>query len=299
MDMRKYLFFIFAALLVSAGTARACEFCTLHNGLGQYNNQGDFFSVTYRTTSATTTVSGGTVQPSTGDRLDIATLQAYYQHAFSDKLKGSLVVPYISKTAKSFGAQVDSSSGLGDAVAMLRYTFMGNEEWFFAGIAGVKLPTGAKKTDTATNALSPDLVIGTGSTDPLVGFVYNRNFSNWNCSFDMLYKLSGTGYDGYQYGNVLNWGLNGYYRFNDNFNAGLGAISEITAADNDTNGTVTGTSGTVPDTGGTVIFAQPAVQYTNANFYAELAYQLPVYRNFTGTQLVVDNKLLVSLRYAF
>jgi hypothetical protein len=122
---------------------------------------------------------------------------------------------------------------------------------------------------------------------------------NWNFSADALYKFSGVGYDGYQFGNVFNWGLNGYYRFNDNFNAGLGLVSEVMAADNDTKGTVTGAAGTVANTGGSVIFAQPTIQYVNGNIYADLSYQTPISRNFTGSQNVVDNKLILGLRYAF
>lgn len=290
---------VLIAMLSLATAAQACEFCTLHNGLGQYNNQSDFVSLTYRTTYASTTVTGGSVQPSTGNSLAINTIQAYYQHSFSDQLKGSLVLPTIDKTTKANGVKTDSSSGIGDAVAMLRYTVWGDATQFFGVIGGLKLPTGAKKDAVGTSTFSPDLVLGTGSTDPLLGFVYNHNIENWNYSFDALYKMSMKGYDGYQFGNVLNWGLNGYRAMNDHFNIGLGAIGEIMAADSDNDGKVSGTSGTVSNTGGNVIFAQPTIQYTNAGFYAEIAYQLPVYRNFTGTQLVVDNKLLLSLRYAF
>lgn len=179
---------------------------------------------------------------------------------------------------------------------MARYTFWGDAAQFAAAIVGVKLPTGGKKsvTDPAdgATAFSPDLAIGTGSTDPLLGAVYNHNIGNWSHSADALNKFSGKGYDGYQFGNVLNLGLSCYYRMHDNFNAGLGLAGEITAADKDGNGTV-------ENTGGAVFFASPAVQYTQDNIYAELACQLPVYRNFTGTQLVVDNKIIVSVRYAF
>ncbi len=298
--MKRIVFMALALAALYAPASHACEFCTLHNGLGQYNNQGDLVSVTYRMTTASTTVDGGSaVQPSTGEKLVINTTQLYYQHSFSDALKVQAVLPNIQKTASTNGTTDDSSSGLGDAILMARYTFWGDATQFAAAIVGAKLPTGAKKDATGTTVFSPDLALGTGSTDPLVGIVYNHNIGNWNYSADALYKIAGKGYDGYQFGNVLNLGLNGYYGFHEYFNAGLGLAGEIMAADKDNDGTVTGTSGTVDNTGGTVFFASPALQFTMKNFYAELAYQLPVYRNFTGTQLVVDNKLIFSVRYAF
>ncbi|MBI5178511.1 MAG: hypothetical protein HZA04_04565 [Nitrospinae bacterium] len=297
--MKKIVIAVISCLALSVSAAQACEFCTVHNGLGQYNNQGDFVSLAYRSTYASTTVDGGSsVQSGHDHNLSINTVQAYYQHSFSENLKGQLVVPYLQKKQNHDG-ESDSSSGLGDVIAMLRYTVWGDHDQFLAVMGGLKLPTGTKKNENGTNTFSPDLALGTGSTDPLIGLVYNHNIGLWNYSLDALYKFSGKGYDGYQFGNVLNLGLNGYYTLNNNFNIGAGFLSETTAADNDSDGTVTGAAGTVDSTGGTVIFAQPAIQYTRENFYAELAYQLPVYRNFIGTQLVVDNKLVLSVRYAF
>lgn len=300
--MKKTLVKSIAVLILLASSpfsAMACEFCTMHNGLGQFNNQGDFVSVTYRSTTASTYITGSTVQPWNNYSLNINTTQLYYQHSFSSDLKGSLVIPMISKSLNNAGV-LDTSSGLGDVIAMGRYSLLQDDDSFFAIQAGVKLATGNKASTKATPAiLSPDLVLGTGSTDPLAGVVYNRNMGNWNFSADALYKFSGTGYDGYQFGNVFNWGLNGYYRFNENFNAGLGLVSEVMAADNDTTGTVSGAVGTVANTGGSVIFAQPTIQYVNGNIYADLSYQVPISRSFTGNQNVVDNKLIFGLRYAF
>jgi hypothetical protein len=290
--MKRIAIFALALIAIYATKGHACEFCALHNGLGQYNNQGDFISLAYRMTTASTIVTGGTVEPSTGDKLTINTAQFYYQHSVSDELKVMAVLPYIQKTSSTNGETNDASSGIGDPILMARYTFWGDPARQFAAvIVGVKLPTGAKKTDP-DGAFSPDLVIGTGSTDPLIGGVYSHNIGNWNYSADALYKFSGKGYDDYQFGNMLNLGLNGFYRFHDNFNVGMGLVGEITDADKNSDGTVA-------DTGGSVFFANPTIQYTVDDFYAELSYQVPAYRNFTGTQLVVDNKVIVSLRYAF
>lgn len=296
--MKKIFTLIVLAVVVGrSGYASACEFCTLHNGLGQYNNQGDFISLTERYTTATTFVTGGgtvTTNPAPY-AIYINTVQLMYQHAFSEDLKLAASLPYFSK--RSTGAVEDSSGGPGDLNAMLRYTLWGDHEQFFAVMGGLKLPTGAKKT--TEGVFNTDLVLGSGSIDPLLGFVYSHNIGGWSYSLDALYKISGKGYDGYQYGNVLNLGLGGYYRVQTNWNLGLGLASEIMAADNDADANGTGTAGTVANTGGTVVFASPTIQYTNMNNYLEVSYQLPVYRNFTGSQTVVDNKIILAYRHAF
>jgi hypothetical protein len=290
--MKRIAIFALAFIALYSTPSHACEFCALHNGLGQYNNQADFVSLTYRMTTASTIVTGGTVEASTGDKLTINTAQFYYQHSISDEFKVQAVLPYIQKTSSTNGETNDTSSGIGDAILMARYTFWGDPARQFAAvIVGVKLPVGAKKTGP-DGLFSPDLVIGTGSADPLIGAVYSHNIGNWNYSADALYKFSGKGYDDYQFGNMFNLGLNGYYRLHDNFNVGMGLAGEIMAADKNSDGTV-------ENTGGSVFFASPTVQYTINDFYAELSYQAPVYRNFSGTQLVVDNKVIVSVRYAF
>lgn len=174
--MKRIAILALALIAAYAPASRACEFCTLHNGLGQYNNQGDFVSLTYRVTTASTIVDGGAaVQPSTGEKLVINTTQLYYQHAFSDALKLQVVLPSIQKTASTNGATDDSSSGLGDAIVMARYAFWGDDNQFLAAIAGLKLPTGSKKEAVGTTTFSPDLALGTGSTDPLIGIVYSAS----------------------------------------------------------------------------------------------------------------------------
>jgi hypothetical protein len=303
--MKKVFAFVLVIMAGWFGHASACEFCTLHNGLGQYNNQGDFISLTERYTSASAFVKGGTVVPNNTYAIQINTVQLMYQHAFDEDLKGTLVLPYFGKrsaatddTGTTFS---DTSSGMGDVSALLRYTvWRGQNDNFFAVMGGLKLPTGGRKP--ADNGfLNTDLVLGSGSLDELVGFVFSQNIRAWSYSLDALYKISNAGYDDYRYGNALNLGVSGYYRVNNNFNAGLGLVSEITAPDTDGSGNVSGTTGTVDNTGGTVFFLSPTVQYTNQNDYIEISYQLPVYRNFIGTsgQTVVDGKFVLAYRHAF
>lgn len=317
--MKRVTSFIFAILAVWVGRASACEFCTLHNGLGQYNNNGDFFSITERYTSASTAISGGQVLPAgpntNGYAIQINTVQFLYQHSYSDDLKGVFSIPYFNKrsswsTGADGGDVADAASGIGDATAMLRYrAWEGQHNQTFWVYGGFKIPTGAyhytaPSGPAGTGYFNPDLVLGTGSMDYLLGFAYTQNIGSFSWAFDGLYKVSNEGYDGYQFGNVLNWGLSGYYRLHNNWNAGLGLVSELTASDTDRSGNFLNPGGpqmpgVVPNTGGNVIYGQPTIQYVNQNNYVDLSYQLPVYRYFTGVQIVVDGKIIIAYRHAF
>lgn len=303
-------------MIAWAGYASACEFCTLHNGLGQYNIGGDFYSITERYTSASAAVNGGQVVPAgsntDGYAIQINTVQFLYQHSYSDDLKGVFSLPYFSKHSSLNNGvdESDADSGIGDATAMLKYrAWSGHSDQHLWVYGGFKLPTGAYHYTApsgpgGTGLINPDLVLGTGSLDYLVGFAYTQNIGSFSWAFDTLYKISNEGYDGYQFGNVLNWGLSGYYRLHNSWNAGLGLVSELTASDVDRSGNFLNPGGiqapgVVPNTGGNVIYGQPTIQYVNQNNYIDLSYQLPVYRYFTGVQTVVDSKIIIAYRHAF
>jgi hypothetical protein len=307
--MKKVFAFVFVIMAGWAGYASACEFCTLHNGLGQYNNNGDFFSVTERYTTASTEVNNGKVvggAPDTGGyAIQINTVQLMYQHSFTEDFKGVFSMPFFDKRSSNISNGSDTSSGIGDATAMARYRIWeGHHDQNLWLMVGLKLPTGGEKSTAVTGPagsgfFNPDLVVGTGSLDELFGFVYSENIGSWSYALDALYKYSNTGYDGYRFGSVLNLGLSGYYKVHNNFNVGLGLVSEIMATDTDTAGNATGATGTVMNTGGDVVFLSPTFQYVNQNNYIDVSYQYPVYRNFIGVQTVVDNKLIIAYRHAF
>lgn len=307
--MKKVFALVFVIITGWVGRASACEFCTLHNGLGQYNNQGDFFSVTERYTYASAAVNWGTVQPAGpatgGYAIQINTVQMYYQHAFSEDLKGLFAIPWFDKRSSNTDGGSDTSSGPGDITAMLRYKIWeGDHDQFLGLLGGLKLPTGRYKATPVSGPagsgfFNPDLVMGSGSLDELLGFVYSQNVGAFSLALDGLYKFSNVGYDGYRFGNVMNLGLSGYYKYSNSFNFGLGFASEITASDSDNSGLTLGSPGVVPNTGGSVVYLSPTLQYVNQNNYVDLSYQYPIYRYFNGTQTVVDNKIIIAYRHAF
>lgn len=289
-------------------SAYACEACScdvcLSDPESKFQKQSvtppaNIFSMSYCAATYNTTISGTTIQPATGAGLYIGTLQLYYQHTFDNSLKGVLITPVVNRASSLNSVVTDTSSGLGDVMGLLRYTLMQGEDYSFTIQGGVKTATGSKKNAVGTSIFSPKLVVGTGSTDPIIGFIYTKSFDKWNLTADALYRITSAGYDGYQFGNILNWGVNGYYKYNDNLRLGLGVIGENAAPNIDTQGVVTGVAGVAPNTGLTLAFLQPMVQYISGNLSADVAYQAPIYRSMVGTQLALDNRITGSIRIAF
>lgn len=280
--------------------ASACEACSCDVCLSEPEHKpqkqlltspANLLSMSYCTATYNTIISANTVQPATGAGLYIGTLQLYYQHTFDSSLKGVIITPVVNRISSLNNVVTDTSSGIGDVVGLLRYTLMQGEDSSFSIQGGVKTATGGKKNAVGTSVFAPKLVVGTGSVDPLFGFIYTKSFDNkWNLAADALYRITGVGYDGYQFGNILNWGVNGYYKYNDNIKFGLGVIGESAAPNVDTQGVVTGTAGVAANTGLNLVFLQPMVQYISGNLSADVAYQVPVYRGMTGTQLAVDKQ---------
>ena len=288
------------SLAAMACEACSCDVCLLEPAQKSLAPKKDLFSLSYCAASYNTIISATIIQPSIGAGLYIGTLQLYYQHTFDDSLKGVIITPFINRVSSLNGITTDSSSGLGDITGLLRYTVMQGSDYSFTLQGGIKTATGSKKDGTGTTKFSPKLVVGTGSTDPIIGAIYSKTFDKqWNMSADALYRMPAAGYDGYQFGNILNFGVNGYYKYSDNFRLGLGVVGESAAPNTDTQGVVTGVAGTAPNTGLTLVFLQPVIQYTSGDLSADIAYQAPVYRSMVGTQLVVDSRITGSIRMAF
>lgn len=261
-------FAAYISLSASACEACSCDVCLSepeHQTQKQAATTSNLLSMSYCATTYNTIISGTTIQPATGAGLYIGTLQLYYQHTFDNSLKGVLITPVVNRASSLNGVVTDSSSGLGDVMGLLRYTLMQGEDYSFTIQGGAKTATGNKKNAAGTSIFSPKLVVGTGSTDPIFGFIYTKSFNKLTLTADALYRL----------------------------------IGESAAPNIDTQGIVAGTAGVAPNTGITLVFLQPMVQYISGDFSADVAYQTPIYRGMVGTQLALDNRITGSRRIAF
>lgn len=288
--------------------AVACEFCALHLGGNFLESNNNFVSLTYRQTVANTNATNNVFTPST-TKITIDTIQFLANYNFTDTFGLNLVVPQFSKnrTDSVTPANNAASSGIGDITTLAHYFLMKDPEMGKLALqGGVKWATGARATSAAVftpGVMDTDVTVGTGSTDYLIGAAYSKTLGELILTGNLLYIIKTTGYDGYAYGNTLNYNLSGAYRLDPSFYLFLSAYGESTAMDNDTRALVTGTAGLQPNTGGNVIYLSPGFQWLVGQWIFETNYQVPVIRSFNNapgaSQLVVDNKWLVSVKYLF
>lgn len=279
-------------MILQVSTVFACEFCTVHQG-GNFLEHNNYVSLTYRSTVAATDAANNVYTPS-AMKLTINTAQFLANYNLSEEFGAALVVPQLSKTHEDPAmAATDSSSGIGDIVTLGRYFLLKSPETGKLALqGGVKWASGARVVDSMTGVMSPDLTLGTGSTDYLAGVAYSRTLGDLLLTADLLYAVKNAGYDGYQFGNALNYNLYASYRLQPNFYLMLNGFGESTAQDSD-NGAVQA------DTGGNVVYLSPGFQWIFSGAILEVNYQTPVGRSFNGAQMVVDNKWLASLKYLF
>lgn len=96
-------------------------------------------------------------------------------------------------------AQPSGQSGIGDVSFAGVYQFLKTEKLSLNGLVGVELPTGKQVHET----LASDVVIGSGSFDPLAGLVATYAQQNILVRVNALYKHNLEGTNNIQYGNNL------------------------------------------------------------------------------------------------
>lgn len=116
----------------------------------------------------------------------------------TDRFTLSLLQPYIW-----LNATPQSGSGIGDLLFLSTAKLFDKKGFSVAILAGAKFPTGVKSNLSGEN----NLVIGSGSVDPVAGFslvkAWNRSFFRANA----LYKYSTVGYDKVNFGSFMNYNL--------------------------------------------------------------------------------------------
>lgn len=207
-----------------------------------------------------------------------------------------------------------SSYGLGDIIAMIRYTAVkfsessGEEEVISAASsamtilsfsAGVKLPTGRTDFMHDGEYLDSHLQPGSGSTDIVLGTSLLWTLDRTTIATNILGSLPGTGARGHRFGNYINADLTGRYRIlasEDNFStlaATLGLCGELRAKETQ-DGTL------LDDSGGSVLYLSPGVQWiASERISFEASYHLPIYHYLGGTQLGESYRMMGGVQYLF
>ncbi len=160
--------------------------------------------------------------------------------------------------------------------------------------AGAKLPTGSYTLEENGTRLSIDLQPGTGASDLLLWGHVNYSFPILRIAINAnaLYRYTGTNIINYRYGDEILASVNGTYGIADFLAINLQLKGRY--ADRDYwDGRF------LPSTGGTYIDLTPSLIYVEGNFNLRILAQFPLYRNVTGIQLTVSEKLGAEIRYLF
>lgn len=272
--MKKYMFFIFSALLtilIYSSNALAAGECGLSCCLAGAATSGVTLagkfglSVQYEY-SAMKTIKEGTDEVSPdevisrkwmiGGSYSVPTEMTMEKLSFvgaypaTDKLHLIAVVPYIRnnmdmRMKDSMGMlmdrKMDTIEGLGDVTVMGLYTAYSDapvrpRQRVTIGL-GVKTPTGVSNETTSTGTLVHAMMqAGSGSWDPLFMLNYMKAYYPLVLQGNIFYHLTTKGNEGYEFGDQLSLDLIARYQVQRFTNVGLEINGIHTAKDKDHDG---------------------------------------------------------------
>ncbi|MEM9929252.1 MAG: hypothetical protein AAF840_05510 [Bacteroidota bacterium] len=233
-------------------------------------------------------------------------------YAISDRISVDALVPYIQqeRIIRRGQTRTDRTTGLGDAVALLRYQWLpvaAEKSWQWASGLGVKLPNGA--SDRANNSgftYNADLQPGSNAWD----LIFWNQFSHQpkfrpsaNIFLTAVHRRRGINdnylptinpVDGsrqaqtYQFGRETQLTLGAsdqLFVLGQIVNPGLSVLFRHASGDR-TNGVIT------PSTGGDFLFLQPSTSVDlGERLRWQIAVDLPVYTRVVGTQVAPTLRL--------
>jgi len=222
-------------------------------------------------------------------------------YSFSKRIALDLLVPYVRQerilTPIGLPSTFESSQGIGDAVALVKYRFLDNYQ---LGV-GVKFPTGA--TDELSSSgfsLNADMQPGSGAWDLIYWFSGTRSIKLRPSSVLALtttYRATGDnksylGDETYSFGNEFQATIN----YNDQFLLGNLILSPYlglryrTVAFDQINGDQ------VPSTGGSWLFVRPGLSYfISKKVSLQTVVDIPIYSKLVGTQVTPTSRFNFSL----
>lgn len=124
-------------------------------------------------------------------------------------------VPYVHNSNTELGNKT-ISSGIGDASAMVNYSFLiaekANRKSMLLGGIGIKMPTGAfnSGSNAQRNGL-PNTQTGTGSWDAVSNINYTQKGKKWGFNIDASYTLTTANKWQYKFGNRANLAAVAFY----------------------------------------------------------------------------------------
>lgn len=233
-------------------------------------------------------------------------------HAATPDLTVGATLPFLQRRLRfddpAGGRRTVSADGLGDLAVVGAYRFFRRDvergTTQFSFLAGLKLPSGEtdaedsdlpRLTGTPETRLPPNLQLGSGSVDGILGVAGFHNMDRLSFYADVQGKLNSEGSQDFRAGNTLHYDLSADYVLLPQRN--MFVILELNGvfkarAEQD--------GRTVRDSGGHLLFLSPGVQYLPIPpLILEAGVQIPILRDLNGRQLAPDWSVVVGLRYLF
>jgi hypothetical protein len=291
-----------------AQPALGCDLCAIYSATEAQggNGQGFFGGVAEQFTEITTVQDSGHKIASEGQYIDSSVSQVFAGYNFNDRFSLQLNLPVIYR---GFGSdtQHGSVSGIGDLSLTGNYKLYEKLEesytfnWTVLG--GVKFPTGdSSKLNTPDEDLPEgigghDLALGSGSFDGIVG---TGAYGRWKRGFftaSVQYAIRSEGDFHHQYANDLTWfgGPGVYVALTHDYTLALQAV-----VSGETKGKDTFSGVDDPDSAETLVYVGPQITFTwRSKLSAQLAADLPVYRDNSGVQVLPDYRIRAAFTWRF
>jgi hypothetical protein len=301
--MHRLIFVVIFCLVMWDADARAQGCCTPGTSSlggierGVVSHQTLAFSLNYQYNYLGKTYAG--TQPVDDVRstsASVSYLNIEVEYGFAERVSFVVIGNYSVKarefTTKSVsGSEVETTEitgrGLGDVLFIGKYqllvpTFSFPVELSLGG--GAKAPVGSYTREQDGVRLSLDLQPGSGAVD-LFAWLYTSMafpFQGVAVFANLLHRYTGTNPDGYRIGNEWLPTLGISYTLVEWFELSLLARGRIAERD-------FAEGRFLPSTGGQIYSIQPVILYRQGNVQVRVYGQIPVHRNFIGTQLSLSN----------
>lgn len=251
--------------------------------------------VTYEFNQITNLYTGS--EQITNDSADRNTQSALIEinYGITDRLSASGTLSYVRKQRTSGigipgGSQTSTTAGIGDGIALLRYTLLPQTLWNRYHVAiggGVKAPLGSTTLNNPDGRrFNADMQPGTGAWDGVLWSNLGVNFlprSTMNLSLTNSYRQTGTNErfvegDDYRFGNEFISILGLSDTITDRISYKINARYRSTSSD-ERNDSIQ------PNTGGTWVTLIPDLYITTSNRTSiKLSGQIPIYQELNGLQ---------------
>jgi len=291
-----------------AQPAFGCDLCSIYAATEAQagGGRGFYGGVAEQFTPFGTVQDNGHRIASEGQYIDSSVSQLFAGYNINDRISVQLNLPMIYR---AFGSDTlhSSESGIGDlslignwkAYEKLSENFTFN--WTLLG--GIKFPTAdSSRLNTPDEDLPAgigghDLALGSGSYDGIVGTgIYGR----WKKGFftaSVQYAIRSEGDFHHQYANDLTWfgGPGMYLALKHQYTLALQAV-----VSGETKGKDTFSGVPDGDSAETLVYVGPQINFTwKSKLSAQLAADLPVSRDNSGTQVLPDYRVRAAINWRF